>query len=43
MRELFSEGKTLSANGTSGGMVNEWFEGERISCRKSLCVIVPHE
>nr|DAO11529.1 MAG TPA: hypothetical protein [Caudoviricetes sp.] len=25
------------------GMANEWFEGERIPCRKSLCVIVPHE
>lgn len=25
------------------GMANEWFEGKRISCRKSLCVIVPHE
>lgn len=25
------------------GMVNKRFEGERISCRKSLCAIVPHE
>lgn len=25
------------------GIVNKWLEGERISCRKSLCAIVPHE